>query len=91
MTSIGAGRVVIEFVLYLHANHSHPLLAAHCMRNLSLFTRITVQIRFVSYPHPSTQGETGYIAANRIHDATYVEKCKLVYVHSGAFGFNAHQ
>jgi hypothetical protein len=38
-----------------------------------------------------SQGETGYIAANRIHDATYVEKCKLVYVHSGAFGFNAHQ
>lgn len=32
-------------------------------------------------------GETGYVAANRIHDAKYVEFCRLAYVHSGAFGF----
>jgi len=31
-------------------------------------------------------GQTGYIASNRIHDATYVTDCKLVYVHSGDFG-----
>jgi hypothetical protein len=36
-------------------------------------------------------GQTGYIAANRIHDAKYVEKCKLVYVHSGGFGFDAQK
>lgn len=35
-------------------------------------------------------GQTGYISANRIHDAHYVEDCKLVYVHSGNFGFDAH-
>ena len=34
------------------------------------------------------QGEAGYIAANRIHDAKYIEDCKLVYVHDQAFGFN---
>ena len=33
------------------------------------------------------KGDTGYIKANRIHDAKYVEECKLVYVHDKAFGF----
>jgi quercetin dioxygenase-like cupin family protein len=35
------------------------------------------------------KGETGYVAAGRIHDARYTEACKLVYVHDGAFGFAA--
>ena len=35
-------------------------------------------------------GQTGYISANRIHDAKYLEECKLVYVHSGGFGFDGH-
>jgi len=34
-----------------------------------------------------TKGETGYIKANRIHDANYIDECKLVYVHDKAFGF----
>jgi quercetin dioxygenase-like cupin family protein len=34
------------------------------------------------------KGETGYVRANRIHDAKYIEPCKLVYVHDGAFGFH---
>ncbi|VAX00763.1 hypothetical protein MNBD_GAMMA22-882 [hydrothermal vent metagenome] len=33
------------------------------------------------------KGDTGYIQAGRIHDAKYVEDCKLVYVHNKAFGF----
>lgn len=33
------------------------------------------------------QGEVGYNKAGRIHDARYLEACKLVFVHSGAFGF----
>ena len=37
-----------------------------------------------------TQGQTGYVAAGRIHDARYLEACKLVYVHDRAFGFQAH-
>ena len=34
-------------------------------------------------------GQTGYVSAGRIHDAKYVERCKLVYVHDKAFGFTA--
>jgi len=34
------------------------------------------------------KGETGYVRAGRIHDAKYLEDCKLVYVHDGAFGFH---
>src|SRR5262249_53308679 len=36
------------------------------------------------------KGDVGYVAAGRIHDAKYVERCKLVYVHDKAFGFRAH-
>ncbi len=35
------------------------------------------------------KGDTGYIRAGRIHDAKYIDACKLVYVHDGAFGFTA--
>ena len=35
------------------------------------------------------KGDTGYIKAGRIHDAKYIEDCKLVYVHDKAFGFDA--
>lgn len=35
------------------------------------------------------KGDTGYIKAGRIHDAKYIEECKLVYVHNKAFGFTA--
>ena len=33
------------------------------------------------------KGETGYIQGGRIHDAKYLEACKLVFVHDKAFGF----
>lgn len=35
------------------------------------------------------QGETGYVSANRIHDAKYLEPSRLVYVHNMQFGFKA--
>ena len=35
------------------------------------------------------KGDTGYIKADRVHDAKYIEDCKLVYVHDKAFGFTA--
>ena len=35
------------------------------------------------------KGDTGYVKSGRIHDAKYVEDCKLVYVHDKAFGFVA--
>ena len=37
-----------------------------------------------------SKGDTGYVKAGRIHDAKYLESCKLVYVHDKAFGFVAH-
>ena len=37
-----------------------------------------------------SRGDTGYVKAGRIHDAKYLEPCKLVYVHDKAFGFIAH-
>ncbi len=37
------------------------------------------------------KGDTGYIKAGRIHDAKYIEECKLVYVHDKAFGFIAEE
>jgi quercetin dioxygenase-like cupin family protein len=33
------------------------------------------------------RGAVGYIRAGRVHDATYIEDCRLVYVHNGAFAF----
>lgn len=35
------------------------------------------------------KGDTGYVKAGRIHDAKYIEACKLVYVHDKAFAFTA--
>ena len=37
------------------------------------------------------KGDTGYVKAGRIHDAKYIDDCKLVYVHDKAFGFNAEE
>ena len=34
------------------------------------------------------KGDAGYIRAGRIHDARYVEACRLAYVHNGAFAFH---
>lgn len=36
-----------------------------------------------------SKGDTGYIKAGKIHDAKYIDDCKLVYVHDKAFGFTA--
>jgi quercetin dioxygenase-like cupin family protein len=33
------------------------------------------------------KGDTGYIRGGRIHDAKYLDACKLVYVHDKVFGF----
>lgn len=35
------------------------------------------------------KGDVGYVKAGRIHDAKYLQDCKLVYVHDKAFGFKA--
>lgn len=36
------------------------------------------------------KGDTGYIKGGRIHDAKYLENCKLVFVHDKAFAFHPH-
>lgn len=37
------------------------------------------------------KGDVGYIKSGRIHDAKYIEDCKLVYVHDKAFGFTVEE
>jgi quercetin dioxygenase-like cupin family protein len=37
------------------------------------------------------KGDVGYTRAHRIHDAKYLDNCELVYVHNGAFAFNAEE
>ena len=34
------------------------------------------------------KGDVGYTRAGRVHDAKYIEDCRLVYVHDGAFAFH---
>ena len=34
-----------------------------------------------------SKGDVGYVRAGRIHGASYIEACQLVYVHNGAFAF----
>ena len=34
------------------------------------------------------KGDAGYVPAEQIHDARYLEDCKLVYVHDKAFAFH---
>jgi quercetin dioxygenase-like cupin family protein len=33
------------------------------------------------------KGDVGYIRAGRVHDAKYIDACRLVYAHNGAFAF----
>jgi quercetin dioxygenase-like cupin family protein len=33
------------------------------------------------------KGDVGYVRAGRIHEASYIEACQLVYAHNKAFGF----
>ena len=34
------------------------------------------------------KGDVGYVRAGRIHEAAYIDACRLVYVHNGAFAFD---
>ncbi len=38
-------------------------------------------------PVELSAGQTGYVKSRQIHDAKYLEDCKLVYVHDRAFDF----
>lgn len=71
--------------------HSHPgddmTVVIEGSMVIQFFTKADGTLVPDGDPVTLRQGETGYIAAGRIHDAKYVEACKLVYVHDRAFGF----
>jgi quercetin dioxygenase-like cupin family protein len=75
--------------------HSHPgddmTIVVEGKMSIQFFTRTKnglVEDGAVIYLN---KGETGYIKAGRIHDAKYIEPCKLVYVHDKAFGFTPEE
>lgn len=73
--------------------HSHPgddmTVVIEGRMAVQFFTREQGELVKDGEPLLLTQGDTGYIAAGRIHDASYIEDCKLVYVHNRTFGFTA--
>ena len=72
--------------------HSHPgddmTVVIEGKMAIQFYTRESTGLLADGEPLILNQGETGYIKANRIHDAKYLEDCKLVYVHDKAFGFS---
>ena len=73
--------------------HSHPgddmTVVVEGRMAVQFFTREGGELVPEGEPLVLGKGEAGYIRAGRIHDAKYLEDCKLVYVHDGAFGFTA--
>jgi quercetin dioxygenase-like cupin family protein len=73
--------------------HSHPgddmTVVVEGRMAVQFFTREGGELVPDGAPLVLGKGEAGYIRAGRIHDAKYLEDCKLVYVHDGAFGFTA--
>lgn len=73
--------------------HSHPgddmTIVVEGRMAIQFFTNTADGLVADGSPLVLNKGETGYIKAGRIHDASYIEECKLVYVHDKAFGFTA--
>lgn len=73
--------------------HSHPgddmTVVIEGRMSVQYFTRTDRGLVADGEPLILNQGDTGYIKSGRIHDAQYLEACKLVYVHDKAFGFVA--
>ena len=73
--------------------HSHPgddmTVVIEGKMSIQFFTKTTDGLVPDGEKIFLNDGETGYIKAGRIHDAKYIEECKLVYVHDKAFGFKA--
>ena len=71
--------------------HSHPgddmTVVIEGRMAIQFFTRTEHGLVADGTPLILSGGETGYIQGGRIHDAKYLEACKLVYVHDKAFGF----
>jgi quercetin dioxygenase-like cupin family protein len=75
--------------------HSHPgddmTVVVEGAMSLQFFRREGGKLVPDGPPVRLEQGQTGYVAAGRIHDARYTKACRLVYVHDGPFGFNAER
>lgn len=73
--------------------HSHPgddmTVVVEGRMSIQFYTKSADGLVADGEPVFLNKGETGYIKAGRIHDAKYIEECKLVYVHDKAFGFIA--
>lgn len=73
--------------------HSHPgddmTVVVEGKMAIQFFTRSADGLLSDGEPVILNAGDTGYIRAGRIHDASYLEDCKLVYVHDRAFAFTA--
>ena len=73
--------------------HSHPgddmTVVIEGKMEIQFFVQTDAGLVEEGEPVTLLKGQTGYIQANRIHDARYIEDCKLVYVHDRAFGFTA--
>ena len=73
--------------------HSHPgddmTVVVEGQMRIQFYTRSEQGLAVDGEPLVLKQGDTGYVKAGRIHDALYVEECKLVYVHDKGFGFVA--
>lgn len=73
--------------------HSHPgddmTVVVEGRMRVQFFTRGPNGLIPDGAPITLAKGDAGYVAAGRIHDAKYLEDCKLVYVHDKAFAFRA--
>ncbi|TDP64150.1 cupin domain-containing protein [Roseateles toxinivorans] len=71
-----------------HPGHDMTVVVEGSMR-IQFFKREGGALVADGAPVTLDAGQTGYVAAGRIHDAQYLQDCKLVYVHERAFGFKA--
>ena len=73
--------------------HSHPgddmTVVVEGRMSIQFYRRNGDQLVADGEPVILNKGDTGYVKAGRIHDASYLEDCKLVYVHDMGFGFSA--
>ena len=73
--------------------HSHPgddmTVVVEGRMVIQFYTRSASGLVPDGAPVTLVTGSAGYVAAGRIHDARYIESCKLVYVHDRTFGFQA--
>ena len=73
--------------------HSHPgddmTVVVEGRMEIQFFIRSGGTLTPDGAPVVLKKGDTGYVKAGRVHDAKYLDDCKLVYVHDKAFDFKA--